>query len=87
MHHRGQVGKSVKLLVADMKKLMLPYTADKLQVRIVDFMLLIVILQSRTGNQLKDFAHVAGPLGITHFLVFTATELGTHPCQCLEYLR
>eukprot|EP00698_Gefionella_okellyi_P003809 TRINITY_DN1353_c0_g1_i2.p1 TRINITY_DN1353_c0_g1~~TRINITY_DN1353_c0_g1_i2.p1 ORF type:complete len:458 (-),score=87.45 TRINITY_DN1353_c0_g1_i2:773-2146(-) len=61
---RGKCGKSVKQLVVDMQHLMQPYTADK--------------LKSRKTNQLKDFAHVAGPLGITHFLVFSTTELGTY---------
>ncbi|MGH0170692.1 UNVERIFIED_CONTAM: hypothetical protein FKN15_059690 [Acipenser sinensis] len=37
-----------------------PYTAESLKVR--------------KKNVLKDFAAVAGPLGVTHFLIFTKTE-------------
>lgn len=31
-------------------------------------------LQVRKKNVLKDFVTAAGPLGVTHFLVFTKTE-------------
>lgn len=31
-------------------------------------------LRESKRNQLKDFLHVAGPLGVTHFLVLTATH-------------
>lgn len=27
---------------------------------------------------LKDFVHVAGPLGVTHFLLLTATEQASY---------
>ena len=37
-------------------------------------------MQESKRNQLKDFVNVAGPLGISHFLILTATE---HSC----YLR
>ena len=30
--------------------------------------------QESRRNQLKDFVHVAGPLGVTHFLILTATH-------------
>lgn len=33
-------------------------------------------LQVRKSNVLKDFVHVAGPLGVTHLLVFNRTEVG-----------
>lgn len=29
-------------------------------------------------NILKDFVHVAGPLGVTHLLMFTQTEMATY---------
>lgn len=32
------------------------------------------MLQESKRNQLKDFVNVAGPLGISHFLILTATE-------------
>lgn len=31
-------------------------------------------LKESKRNQLKDFVHVAGPLGVTHFLILTATH-------------
>ena len=30
--------------------------------------------QESTKNSVKDFLHVAGPLGVTHFLIFSATK-------------
>ncbi|XP_042658735.1 suppressor of SWI4 1 homolog [Tyto alba] len=55
--HRGRGGKSLRRLVTDVRKVMEPYTARALQVR--------------KKNSLKDFVAVAGPLGVTHFLVFS----------------
>ncbi|KAG7460301.1 hypothetical protein MATL_G00220090 [Megalops atlanticus] len=57
--HRGQIGKNVTQLVQDMRRVMQPYTAESLKVR--------------KKNVLKDFVAVAGPLGVTHFLIFTKT--------------
>ncbi|KAJ8254042.1 hypothetical protein COCON_G00206540 [Conger conger] len=57
--HRGQVGKNVAQLVQDMRRVMEPFTAESLKVQ--------------KKNVLKDFVAVAGPLGVTHFLVFTKT--------------
>ena len=31
-------------------------------------------LRESKRNQIKDFLHVAGPLGVTHFLILTATH-------------
>lgn len=58
--HRGQIGNSISKLVEDMRCVMGPYTAKSLQVR--------------KKNNFKDFVTVAGPLGISHFLVFTKTQ-------------
>lgn len=58
--HRGQVGKNVGQLMLDMRRVMEPFTARSLKVR--------------KKNVLKDFVAVAGPLGITHFSIFTKTE-------------
>ncbi|XP_062454312.1 P2Y purinoceptor 11 [Rhea pennata] len=55
--HRGRVGKNVRQLILDVRKVMEPYTARALKVR--------------KKNSLKDFVAVAGPLGVTHFLVFS----------------
>ncbi|KAM4038881.1 suppressor of SWI4 1 homolog [Anomaloglossus baeobatrachus] len=58
--HRGQIGKNVQQLIQDVRRAMEPYTATSLKVR--------------KKNSLKDFVSVAGPLGVTHFLVFSKTE-------------
>ncbi|KAL7826837.1 hypothetical protein AOLI_G00320460 [Acnodon oligacanthus] len=58
--HRGLIGKNVNQLVTDMRRVMEPYTARALKVR--------------KKNVLKDFVTAAGPLGVTHFLIFTKTE-------------
>ncbi|XP_065275680.1 P2Y purinoceptor 11 [Emys orbicularis] len=55
--HRRRVGRSLQQLVLDVRRVMEPFTASTLQVR--------------KKNSLKDFVAVAGPLGVTHFLVFT----------------
>ncbi|XP_047211995.1 suppressor of SWI4 1 homolog [Girardinichthys multiradiatus] len=57
--HRGQVGKNVGQLVQDMRTVMQPYTAESLKVR--------------KKNLLKDFVSIAGPLGVTHFIIFGKT--------------
>lgn len=57
--HRGQIGKNVGQLILDMRRVMEPYTAETLKVK--------------KKNVLKDFVAVAGPLGVTHFLIFSKT--------------
>ncbi|KAK9794607.1 hypothetical protein WJX73_006493 [Symbiochloris irregularis] len=57
---RGKFGVVLKALEADLRKLLAPNTAKNLK-------------ESRR-NQLKDFVHIAGPLGITQFVILTATE-------------
>ncbi|XP_024864635.1 suppressor of SWI4 1 homolog isoform X2 [Kryptolebias marmoratus] len=57
--HRGLVGKNVGQLVMDMRAVMKPYTAESLKIR--------------KKNVLKDFVSVAGPLGVTHFIIFGKT--------------
>ncbi|XP_040270848.1 suppressor of SWI4 1 homolog [Bufo bufo] len=58
--HRGQIGKNVQQLIQDVRRAMEPFTASSLKVR--------------KNNSMKDFVAVAGPLGVTHFLIFTKTE-------------
>ena len=41
-----------------------PFTASKLRMR--------------KQNVLKDFVNVAGPLGVTHFMIFNQTDAGTN---------
>ncbi|XP_053574002.1 suppressor of SWI4 1 homolog [Bombina bombina] len=56
---RGQIGKNVQQLILDVRRAMEPFTASSLKVR--------------KKNTLKDFVAVAGPLGVTHFLIFSKT--------------
>lgn len=44
----------------DLRKLMLPHTA--------------LHLKEKKNNSIKDFLHVAGPLGVTHFLILSHTD-------------
>ncbi|CAH0514842.1 unnamed protein product [Peronospora belbahrii] len=60
----GKVPAVVSSLVQDMRRVMAPYTADK--------------LREKRKNTLKDFIHVGAPLGVTHFVFFTNTEAGTN---------
>ncbi|KAM7371805.1 hypothetical protein PAMP_009015 [Pampus punctatissimus] len=57
--HRGQIGKNVGQLIQDVRRVMEPYTAETLKVR--------------KKNVLKDFVAIAGPLGVTHFMIFSKT--------------
>ncbi|XP_053907743.1 suppressor of SWI4 1 homolog isoform X2 [Cuculus canorus] len=57
---RGRVGRSVRHLITDVRRVMEPYTARDLRVR--------------KSNSLRDFVAVAGPLGVTHFLVFSKSS-------------
>ncbi|KAA8514828.1 hypothetical protein F0562_018007 [Nyssa sinensis] len=57
---RGKLPGSLKQLQMDLRKLMLPYTALK--------------LKEKKRNNLKDFLNVAGPMGVTHFLMLSKTE-------------
>eukprot|EP00891_Asterochloris_glomerata_P008337 jgi/Astpho2/8337/e_gw1.00122.100.1_t len=50
----------MKPLEDDIRRMMMPNTASK--------------LKESKRNSLKDFVHVAGPLGVTHMLLLTATE-------------
>ncbi|KAF4318938.1 hypothetical protein BBO99_00006895 [Phytophthora kernoviae] len=60
----GKVPSVVSTLVQDMRRVMAPYTADK--------------LREKRKNTLKDFVHVGAPMGVTHFIFFTNTEAGTN---------
>lgn len=60
----GKVPAVVQTLVQDMRRVMAPYTADK--------------LKEKRKNTLKDFVSVGAPMGVTHFIFFTSTEAGTN---------
>ncbi|XP_060882901.1 suppressor of SWI4 1 homolog [Labrus mixtus] len=57
--HRGQIGKNVGQLIVDVRRVMEPYTAESLKIK--------------KKNVLKDFVAIAGPLGVTHFMIFSKT--------------
>jgi len=66
--HRGVVGRNIHQLITDMRHLMEPYTAVNLKVT--------------KSNVLKDFVHIAGPYGISHFITFSKTELSPYMKIC-----
>ncbi|KAK8998217.1 hypothetical protein V6N11_083611 [Hibiscus sabdariffa] len=57
---RGKLPGPIRQLQMDLRKLMLPYTA--------------LNLKEKKRNNLKDFLNVAGPMGVTHFLILSKTE-------------
>nr|CDI54564.1 related to SSF1-Nucleolar protein involved in the assembly of the large ribosomal subunit [Melanopsichium pennsylvanicum 4] len=60
----GKVPRSVSTLVQDTRKVMEPNTATR--------------LRERNNNKLKDFISMAGPIGVTHLLIFGQTDAGTN---------
>ncbi|SPO28052.1 related to SSF1 - Nucleolar protein involved in the assembly of the large ribosomal subunit [Ustilago trichophora] len=60
----GKVPRSVSTLVQDTRKVMEPNTATR--------------LRERNNNKLKEFISMAGPIGVTHLLIFGQTEAGTN---------
>uniref|UniRef100_A0A8C9A7F0 Peter pan homolog n=1 Tax=Prolemur simus TaxID=1328070 RepID=A0A8C9A7F0_PROSS len=61
---RGCAGHSIRQLSLDLRRVMEPLTATRLQVR--------------KKNSLKDCVAVAGPLGVTHFLILSKTETNVY---------
>lgn len=57
---RVKLPASLRQLQMDLRKLMLPHTALK--------------LREKRRNNLKDFLNVAGPMGVTHFLMLSKTN-------------
>lgn len=58
----GEVGPSISQLVRDVRSMMEPGTAAR--------------LKERKANKLRDYTTMAGPLGITHLLLFSRSEKG-----------
>ena len=58
----GEVGQSVSQLVADVRRVMEPGTAMR--------------LKERRANRLRDYVTMAGPLGVTHLLLFSRSPSG-----------
>jgi len=62
--HHGSVGRNIRTLEADIRRVMEPYTAARLKVG--------------KKNSLRDFVSVSGPLHVSHIVVLTKTELGAY---------
>lgn len=58
----AEVGASVSQLVQDVRTMMEPATASR--------------LKERRNNRLRDYTSMAGPLGITHLLLFSRSDAG-----------
>ncbi|KAK4941645.1 rRNA-binding ribosome biosynthesis protein [Elasticomyces elasticus] len=58
----SDVGPSVSQLVKDVRSMMEPGTATR--------------LQERRSNKLRDYTTMAGPLGVTHLMLFSRSEKG-----------
>ena len=58
----SEVGPSVSQLVQDVRKMMEPETATR--------------LKERRANKLRDYTTMAGPLGVTHLLLFSRSSGG-----------
>ncbi|MCJ1484615.1 hypothetical protein MMC06_004788 [Schaereria dolodes] len=58
----GEVGPSVSQLVKDVRSMMEPDTASR--------------LKERRSNRLRDYTTMAGPLGVSHLLLFSRSTTG-----------
>jgi ribosome biogenesis protein SSF1/2 len=58
----GEVGPSVSQLVKDVRSMLEPGTAAR--------------LKERRSNRLKDYLTMAGPLGVSHLMLFSRSESG-----------
>ncbi|KAL8728392.1 MAG: hypothetical protein Q9166_005436 [cf. Caloplaca sp. 2 TL-2023] len=58
----GEVGSSISQLVKDVRGMMEPGTASR--------------LKERKSNRLRDYTTMAGPLGISHLLLFSRSSTG-----------
>jgi ribosome biogenesis protein SSF1/2 len=85
----GVVGKSVRSLVHDIRRVMDPNTASRLRVswqmasNWYNYELnvctdRVVGQQERKSNKLKDFIHIAGQLGVSHFVILSKTDVGAN---------
>ena len=58
----GDIGPSVSQLAMDFREVVQPHTAAK--------------LRERKSNRLRDYTTMAGPLGVTHFFLFSRSQNG-----------
>ena len=61
---RGTMAAQLTGLEADVKKMLLPHTAQN--------------LRTRKSNTLKDFVSVCGPLGVSHLVMLSATSAASY---------
>nr|CAG4641648.1 EOG090X0508 [Eurycercus lamellatus] len=66
--YRGNVGKYVEELMKDFRRVMEPNTASSLKVT--------------DKNSIKDFVSIAGPLHVTHLVMFSRSELSPYMRLC-----
>ncbi|KAK4530151.1 hypothetical protein CCYA_CCYA03G1008 [Cyanidiococcus yangmingshanensis] len=59
---RGHASPELRVLLHDVRRVLLPYTALR--------------LRESARSELKDLLDVAGPLGVTHFVIFRESRLG-----------
>jgi len=75
----GKVRREVQQLVQDFRQVMMPNTAPNLKVQILSTIFISLrVFQVTKRNVMKDFLNVAGQLGVTHLLYFTATDNGNY---------
>lgn len=65
---RGNTGKCIERLMKDFRKVMEPNTASN--------------LKSTEKNSIKDFVSLAGPLHVTHLVMFSRSELSPYLRLC-----
>ena len=58
----GDIGTSISQLALDFREVVQPHTAAR--------------LKERKSNRLRDYTTMAGPLGVTHFFLFSRSEKG-----------
>lgn len=58
----GEVGSNISQLAKDVRQVMEPATASR--------------LKERRANRLRDYVTMAGPLGVTHLMLFSRSESG-----------
>lgn len=68
MIYRGQVGKYIEQLMKDFRRVMEPNTAAN--------------LKATDKNSIKDFVSIAGPLHVTHLVMFSRSELSPYLRLC-----
>ena len=71
--HRGDTGKSVVELVSDLRTCLQPLTAKRLKVR--------------KNNSLQDLVGIAGPLSVTHMVMFSQAQKSTERNLHLRLIR